>query len=472
MGDYRVNWLKRARDLVEEGELDQGVEIATRFLKLDPNDVVALTVLTAAMIRANKLPIAYHLSKRLGELAPDKPSSWINLGMACNELWLEAETEEAYRKGLEVCDSDHAHKMLLTNMAALMIDTGRFEEAVPYLETILKSEPGHKKALSNLGFCQLAARNWSEGWKNYHHCLGTDWRKANQYLEEPEWDGSPGKHVVLYGEQGLGDEVSFASMVPDALKVCKKVVIDCDKRLEGLFKRSFPEAKVYGTRGATELPWAREDAEGIEASLPLGQLGEFFRLKDEDFPGTPYLKPDPDRVLMWNALWQSKRKPVIGIAWRGGILRTGAKHRQWDLEQLLPILKSVDAHWVSLQYKPAQGEIDEFLKAHPKIDIKEYPHGVLTQDYDDTAALVASLDMVICMQTAVAHLAGALGIPCWVFVPKSSQWRYGTEGETIPWYKSLRVIRQRERGEWKREISQAAEQLSKRFAELEVVNAD
>lgn len=472
MADYRLKWLKRARDLVESGELDEGVKIADRFLKLDPNDAVALTVLTAAMIRAQRLVIAYHLAKRLVEIAADKASSWINLGMVCNELWLEDETEEAYQRGFEVCDHEDAHIMLLTNMAALMIDTGRFKDAIPYLETILKEDPEHRKALSNLGFCQLAERNWAEGWKNYHHCLGTDWRKKNQYLDEPEWDGSPGKSVVLYGEQGLGDELSFASMVPDALRISKKVILDVDKRLEGLFRRSFPEATVYGTRGQSELPWAEEDVKSIEASLPMGQLGEFFRLKDEDFPGTPYLKADPDRVLMWNALWQAKEKPVIGIAWRGGILRTGAKYRQWELEQLFPVLKSVDAHWVSLQYKPAQQEIDDFRKLHPKIDIKEYPHAVLTQDYDDTAALVASLDMVICMQTAVAHLAGALGIPCWVFVPKNSQWRYGSEGETIPWYKSVRVIRQKNRGEWKREISQAAEQLSKRFRELEVVNAD
>ena len=201
-------------------------------------------------------------------------------------------------------------------------------------------------------------------------------------------------------------------------------------------------------------------------------MAEFFRHSDDDFPGTPYLVPDPDRVLMWKSLFESKGKPCIGIAWRGGIPRTGAKFRQWNLEDLLPIFKSVNAHWVSLQYKPAVKEIHKFKQQHPEIDIAEYPYGTLTDDYDDTAALVAALDHTVCMQTAVAHLCGGMGKPCWVFVPKNSQWRYGGNGDSIPWYKSLRVIRQKERGKWTDEIRQAGRDLEKRFSRLKVANAN
>ena len=106
------------------------------------------------------------------------------------------------------------------------------------------------------------------------------------------------------------------------------------------------------------------------------------------------------------------------------------------------MLSSIDAHWVSLEYKSAAKAIGEFKARHPEIDIHEYPHATLTRDYDDTAALVASLDMVFCVQTAVAHLGGALGVPTWVCVPPTSQWRYGSKGEAVPWYKSVRVLRQ------------------------------
>jgi len=298
----------------------------------------------------------------------------------------------------------------------------------------LEEWPDFKGARSNLGFAQLGQRNWAEGWKNYRYCVGTTARPKVQYKGEGEWDGAPGKRVALYGEQGLGDEISFASVLPDAIRDCSKVIVDCDKRLANLFRRSFPGAVVYGTRQAKARDgalWAAEDRE-FDASLPIGQLGEFYRTTDESFPGTPYLKADPERTLMWKALWQTKGKPVIGIAWNGGIAKTGKRFRRWTLDQLLPVLSSVDAHWVVLEYKSAAAEVDAFREKHPEIDIREYPHATMTNDYDDTAALVDSLDMVFCIQTAVAHLGGALGKTTWVAVPPISQWRYGPVGESVP----------------------------------------
>jgi ADP-heptose:LPS heptosyltransferase len=161
-----------------------------------------------------------------------------------------------------------------------------------------------------------------------------------------------------------------------------------------------------------------------------------------------------------------KKKPCIGIFWRGGIPKTGAKYRQWDLEQLLPIFKSVDAHWVSLQYKPAGKEIAEFKEAHPEIDIVEYPHATLTNDYDDTAALVSALDHCVGMQSAITHLAGAIGVPCWTHIPINSQWRYGGDGEDYIWCKSVRLIRQQKRGEWKDVIEKTAGELRVLFGRV------
>lgn len=241
----------------------------------------------------------------------------------------------------------------------------------------------------------------------------------------------------------MGDEISFASMVPDAIEACRKVIIDCDPRLAGLFARSFPQAAVYGTRKHKAHDcsmWNKADR-AFDASLPIGQVGEYFRTSEDSFPGTPYLVADPDRVTMWKALFAEKRKPVIGIAWNGGIPKTGQRFKKWTLEQMLPVFRSIDAHWVSLEYKPAGHDIEAFKRAHPDIDIKEYPHATLTTDYDNTAAMVKALDLVFCTQTAVAHLGGALGVPTIVCVPPISQWRYGGDGDSIPWYRSVKVKR-------------------------------
>ena len=455
----RDQHLEAARELAKAGDVDNAYRVANKYLEENPNDVPFLTVMTYIMMSSEKKALAYHLAKRCTDLAPRDPSVWVNMGMAAQDLWLSKEAERAYKKGLKVCgDYEEQEVMLSVNLCALYLDTGQFDLAEPLAQRSLSKDPEHRKSLANLGFCQLAQRKWEEGWKNYHLCLGHDWRPMTTYADEPEWDGKKTGKVALYAEQGLGDVLSFASMVPDAQKKAK-IILEVNPSLEGLLQRSFPDAKVYGTRMQKRLNWDKEDQK-LDASISMGQIGEFFRLKDEDFPGTPYLVPDPDRSFMWKALFKKKKKPCIGIAWNGGIPKTASKYRQLTLEQLRPILESVDAHWVSLQYKPAGKEIAEFKKKHPHIDIVEYPNGVLTGDYDDTAALVSALDRCIVMQTAITHLCGGLGVPCWTFIPTTSQWRYGQDGEDYIWAKSVRLIRQKVQRVWGDIIEKTAGELS------------
>jgi len=457
---------RKVEQFATEGKLEQAWKIVNAMLIDDPRDARALVAGSFIMRRMGHLPAAYHFGRAATQVWQSEFSGWLNLGHACGEMRLVDEAERCYKRAVKLVKNERDRLDVMLNIAALYLDDGRFAEAEAITRDMLKIDPNHRKAQANLGFCQLARRDW-EGWKGYHLCIGSDWRPKAVYRDppEPEWDGSPGKTVAIYGDQGLGDEISFASMLPDAIAVSKKVIIDCDDRLEGLFRRSFPEAKVYGTRRAKEGNWAKEDWQ-IDCSLPIGQLGEFFRLKDEDFPGTPYLKPDPDRVRMWMSLFAAKRKPVIGIAWTGGIPKTNARNRRLALADFLPVFKAVDAHYVSLQYKDATADLMAFRFAHPEVDIKQYAYGTLTPDYDDTAALIASLDYVLCIQTAVAHTAGALGVPVTVLVPVATQWRYGDTHDTVPWYDCLRVIRQAKTGHWENEIGRAASELSTYFARV------
>lgn len=172
---------------------------------------------------------------------------------------------------------------------------------------------------------------------------------------------------------------------------------------------------------------------------------------------------DPERTLMWKALFASKRKPVIGIAWSGGLPWTAERFRRWGLPELQPLFDAVDAHWVCLQYKDAKEEIAQFEGAA----IHQYPHATLTKDYDDTAALVAACDLVICMQTSVGHLAAAMGIETWCFVNKLCQWRYGTD--EMLWYKAMKLYRQSEKGNWP--IQEAARVLKLRYGSLSLKTA-
>jgi hypothetical protein len=287
----------------------------------------------------------------------------------------------------------------------------------------------------NLGLSLLGQRKWKEAWPYYSASVGSKSRLLMKYLEEPEpvWDGSPGKRVVIYGEQGIGDEVCAASMLPDAIRDCQKVIVDCDFRLTNLFKRSFPGATVYGTRWKPSTVWPEVKNSEIDASIAAFEIGKFYRNSEEDFPGTPYLTPCPIRTAMWKA---SKTKPRIGIAWSGGIWQNASMHRELPLSEWGPIFNAVDAEFVSLQYRDAAKDIDG-------TQVQQYRWATLTDDYDDTAALVASCDLVIVVQTSITHLAGALGVPCWTMIPQVSQWRYGEEFEDLPWYRSVKLFRQR-----------------------------
>lgn len=429
----------KATALYDAGHLDQAYAIIDEHLMRDPNDAQALSIMSAILKRSNKVAIAYSLAKRATELRPDRPEPWNAFAHAAQFMWRMDEAEDGYQRALKRTKNDHQRALYLNNLASTYLDRGQFMRAEPICRESLAIEED-RQTQHNLGLSLMAQRQWAEGWKNYSASLGTENRRTVKYRppgsEEPVWDGTPGKTVVVYGEQGLGDEICAASMLPQAIWDSKLVIVDCDKRLEGLFRRSFPGAKVYGTRTAKpgEARW-EEKGEWIEASISAFELGQFYRKTTADFPGTPYLTPCPDRLAMWKALFASKGKPTIGIAWSGGTWHNAGEHRKLSLEDWKPIFEAVDAHWVSLQYKDAT----EQIKGTPVV---QYRFGTLTPDYDDTAAMVAACDLVIGVQTSVNHLAGALGVPVWALIPKVSQWRYGEGHEDIPWYRSMKLYRQ------------------------------
>lgn len=428
--------------LWERGELDQSMDLLKKEMTDHPDDPVCIGIAAHIFEKAGNIPVAYNLFKLAKDLAPAEGSNWLNFGRTAEDLWKTSDAERAYNRAISITNRTSTKVMCYGNLAALHIDHGRFEQAREYCEKALKLDATSKTVVSNLGFCQLAEGNWAEGWKNYHQNIGTEWRKRVQYCGEPEWDGTPGQAVVLYGEQGLGDEICFASMVEDASKSCRKLIVECDHRLENLYKRSFPFATIYGTRHKRHLAWAKDD-QVVDASLPIGQAAEFLRTSPSDCPQEPYLFADPDRVAMWKALWKQKGKPAIGIAWSGGIPKTGEKFRFAGLDAFAPLLE-LDAHFVSLQYKGNE--------THPKVH--EYPYATRTADYDDTAALVASLDLVVSVPTAVVHLAGALGtkviamhgpMDCWKYkcgVPFHPAEHVQWQGD---WYKTVEAATQKAR---------------------------
>jgi tetratricopeptide (TPR) repeat protein len=410
--DLKSKRIRKAQEFYNANELDDAVEIIQDILAEQPSDAQALVLMAGCLKRANKTPIAYSLAKRATEVKPDRAEVWQALGHCAQALWKLDEALTCYDKALSLAESDKHKALYLTDISSIHLDRGKFERAEPFLRKAMMSDRAWNTR-HNLGLSLLGQKKWSEGWPCYSASIGTEsrtrwkYRKGND--EEPVWDGTKGQTVVVHGEQGLGDEICFASMLPDAAKDCR-IIVDCDKRLKTLFARSFPQCSVYGTRWEKLLDWDESDRT-FDASCSSAELGHFYRNADADFPRSPYLKADHDRSLMWRALFAEKKKPVIGIAWSGGTYQNGEAYRFAELENWLPLFESIDAHYVSLQYKQVGQSVLAFKAKNHGIDLAEYPYATLTSDYDDTAALVSALDCVVSVPTTVVHLAGALGVP-------------------------------------------------------------
>lgn len=428
--------LARAAMLCEQGELDESFRLAERTLEKEPHNHLALAVAAMCQMKAGRTGVAYHLFRRVLEY-DNREEIWNNVGYCLGER--QANLKEActwYEKCLDGKDATAA----LSNLAMIYAKLGDHEKAIDHANAALAAKPDWFVPKMNAGLSHLALHNWAEGWDWYDAALGTPQRPRNSYHDDetPIWGGNGGT-VIIYGEQGLGDQIMFASMIDEAIAKAEHVILDVDSRLKNMFARSFPRATVIATNRAKQitLPEPRE----INACMAIGSLGRLFRNHTKDFPGKPYIKTDPIRVAQWKtALDMLPKRRKIGICWEGGADNTGEEVRSMKLDDLLPIL-TCDAEFISLNHKPqAAGQIEEF-KRRTGVDIWHFDRVHRTGDYEDTAALIESCDEVISVTTTVIHMAGALGKKCSVLVPEFPTWRYGVKGNALPWYKSVRLYR-------------------------------
>jgi hypothetical protein len=368
--------------------------------------------------------LAYYTLARAKDLSPNNKTVIANFGKAQHELGRYEAAIQSFLKAAEI-DPDYA--MAYANASASLVQMSQWDDAEKAALLALECDPNEKNATMNLAHSYLARGEWVNGWKHFDLSLGSRLRKEYAYADETRWNGEKDKAVVIYGEQGLGDEVLFCSIVPDAIKDCKKVIIDCDERLEGLFKRSFPKADVHGTRRNTSPEWLA-DAK-IDHRCAMGALGGLYRKSDDDFTGEPYLVADKERRIMWRSLFDSYKKPVIGITSHGGFKKNNEAGRTLTSDDLSVMLNDTRYEFVSLDYKDGI--------EHRRL--RKFPFATQSKDYDDTAALIAECDLVLGVNTTAHHVAGALGVKTVTLVPKYHWWRYARD---FTWYKSQTLIKQ------------------------------
>ena len=414
---------------------DKAVKVACELLNDEPDNPDALMLIGYLFQRAGRHGLAAAILKRATQIAPQRGELWAGLGVSYQRMGDEIRARQMFQEGARRGDNKYEHEIATT-----YLEEADFARAERYARRVLQANQKHSGAWMTLGYASLAQGDWETGWKGYAHTLASEWRKEIIIGDEVRWDGSKGRHVFVYGEQGLGDEILYTSCVPDLIRDSASVVLECDPRLEGLFRRSFPQAAVYGTRLKQGVEWPNQHT--ITHRVGVAGLPQFYRPSPQACPGVPWLVADPERRLQWRALLDSLGpRPKVGICWSGGRRWTKGKARAVGLEALRPLIEGFDADWISLQYKDPTAEIEA-----SGLPVRHWRRAVESDDYDDTAALVAELDLVVGIHTTVHHVAGALGVPGVILVPSRPSWNYALP--SFPWYRSARLFRQRETEPW------------------------
>lgn len=442
--------LDAAKILHERGQVDEAVAGYDGLLNADFDNTDALFYMGTALFQQGRYGLAATVLKQVIQSRPRLQGAYQNLGNCYKAVNNFRAAEEVYRLGLELGEDSQ----LFCCMGSLNINMGSPEKALEWYSKGLAMDPINDVIRFNMGLAYLEMGDWARGFDYYDKGFAGGNRPMRSYANLPAWDGSPGRKVIVWGEQGIGDEIMFSSILPDMIRHSEKVILDCHPRLVDTMTRSFG-VETHGTRKNHHLEWLpKSDA---DSHVCLTTLANHFRKSDSDFPGTPYLKADPAMVAKW-------RKPGrlrVGISWEGGTPYTRSDLRSIHISKLRPILEQ-DCDFYSLQYTPNAARDVAAFEEKTGIHLKHYPGAVEVHNYDETVAFIASMDLVITVCTSAYHVAGALGVPVWCMVPWGPAWRYLTKGETSPWYGSARLFRQRREDDWSVVIQRVANELNQR----------
>lgn len=445
--------LAQAKIMHERGQVDEAIIAYIELLNKNFDSVDVLFYYGTALFQKGNFGLAATVLKRVVEIKPTMQSAYQNLGN-CFKAMLDFKAAKAiYRMGLELGDESQ----LFCCMGSLNINTGTPQKAIEWYSKGLALDPGNDIIRYNLGLAHLELGQWEKGFDYYERGFAGGNRNRRSYGGLPEWDGTPGKTVIVWGEQGLGDEIMFASVIPDMMKVCKRVIFDCHPRLVDTMSRSFG-IECHGTRKNHHLEWL--PTSDAEAYVCITTLAKYFRKQTSDFPGVPYLKADEKQVAKHR---RSGQKMRVGLSWEGGTHHNRSDLRSIPLPLLEPILEEQDCDFFSLQYTPSAAREIHALEEKTGIHLRHFPGLVEAHNYDYTVNFVASLDLVITVCTSIYHVAGALGVPVWCLTPWGPAWRYGVSGDTSPWYGSARLFRQGREEKWQTVIKRVSNALDERI---------
>jgi len=426
-----------ARVLGQAGAYQPAAELYRRALGLDPKRLEIYSDLGFVLTELGNLDLALEAFRRALRANPRSAKTIASVGRLFERKCDLVSAAEAYRDAIKL---DPKLLPAYADLGFVLYGLGEFGEAADCFGRLLALQPNSAEARVNLGLIHLLQGELLKGWTEYE----ARWQVGvgdDRKLAPRRWKGEPlkGERILLYAEQGLGDALQFVRYVPLVADCGGQVVLEVQPALRGLIAITEGAAQVIA-RGDTlpECTW----------QCPLLSLPLALGTKLETIPArVPYIHPDPARVEKW-------KQRLAGDTWRIGLCWAGNPSHQRDrlrsvpLEQLLPLLGVTDASFYSLQFGAGAEQI-QWLPANVRlVDL-----GDELRDFSNLAAIVANLDLVITIDSVVAHLAGAMGKPVWILLNKGCDWRWFLEREDSPWYPTARLFRQSTPGGWQEVVN-------------------
>lgn len=464
-----MNELERAEFSLRRGQLDAAEQICRRVLKASGADTAAMHLLARTLLRQHqpdealawvqsvlavqpaaaphntlglillemdRLPEAAAAFDRAIILDYQCAEAYINLGNVLRDLGRYVNARESFRRALALKPQSPE---AINGMGTVLAREGRIGEARRCFEQAVQLRSQFPEAHLNLAYSLLAVGEYQRGWEE----LEWRWRQQgpswNRPWSKPRWKGEAleRKTILLHAEGGLGNTIQFIRYVPAVARLAGRVVLECQPQLKALLWSALPGITLIGQ--GEPLPVH-------DMHAPLMSLPHFLKLPIPNADPVPYLRAQPQRIEQWRGRLSPHAEFRVGIAWQGNPRYRQDRERSIPLRHFAPLAKVPDVCLLSLQRVCGLEQTAQNAQAVPLVELG--PDLDKEGAFLDTAAVMMNLDLVITSDTSIAHVAGALGVPVWVVLCATPDWRWMLEREDCPWYPSMRLFRQSTSGEW------------------------
>ena len=467
--------------------------------RLRPSDTGLALEFARSCARAGRAAEGLVLARSCTQVVPDAPIAWLIRGLCAEDL---AEAETSFRRALKL---NPKYVDAANQLARRLCEAGRATEALAELAALIAGDPDNAEAhhsrgivlerldrlpeayaafgravalnpahadarkgynacghtLMDRALALLHAGDFTAGWAAYEWRRQSDQMQPHPYARLPSWPADQPRHghLLVWSEQGIGDEIMFTSLLPLLIPLVDRITLACNPRLQPLFARSFP-----GIVTIAQPTDPREPHRVVEADwqIPIGSIpARFWSSSPPSGLGQVPLQPDPARVAELRTRYGAERGPLVGLSWFTKNARNGAE-RSVPPEDLFAACHDLPAQFVSLQYgdtataRTAASAAGVDLLCDNQLDT--------WNDLDGFAAQIAAMDAVLTIDNSTVHFAGALGRPTWLLVPTPADWRWRAEGDTTPWYPSVHIHRRAAGSGWSPVVGQALTEINAALA--------